>query len=309
MWENGHIWTKRPGPKYDVNSDIGPLDDGRGERSRNPAAVMRWNWGLDRIDSNTPVLDDVYRYGNVTGEGTTLYNLDTGVMISHDDFGGRAVPGYSVGCPTGHERACLSEWAYRGIIDAEVMTRPDGCANHGTHTASAAAGSKYGVASGAEIIPVQVLNCSGSSGDMDVIDGINWAVEHAVNRQPRRPSVLALSLGRHERSWMLNHAVVTAVNFGLLVVVAAANEGGTQLDDSCGGSPASSSSAITVGATGLNEDLIVNGKLSDEAAPHDVLAPFSSIGTCVDIFAPGVEARSSPLDSTQTQTRPRRDLA
>jgi subtilisin family serine protease len=292
-WENGEVWTKRPGPQYELDSPIGPIDDRRnGERTRNNKAFVRWNWGPDRIDSKPPVLDDSYKYSNVTGEGTTLYNLDVGVMVSHDDFGRRSKPGYSSGCPTGTERSCLEGWVYKGAITLDVMNTR-GCDGHGTHTASTAVGALYGVAPKAEVIAVQVLNCSGSSNDESVVDGIEWAVNHAVHRMPRKPSVISLSLGGDTRSHVLNHAVSRAVDFGITVVVAAGNEGGTNEEDACGGSPSSSSSAITVGATGLAEDDIMEGKLidinDDPPVPYDIAAPFSSIGSCVDVFAPGVE--------------------
>lgn len=141
-------WVKLTGRPYDKNSSIGPLDDGkRGVRTRNPSAYMRWNWGLARLDKPKPTLDDTYTYGAATGNGTTVYLLDTGVAISHDEFGGRATPGISVRCRTGEEKDCLSKWAYKGVIDDEVLARDpimrEGCDIHGTHTASTAAGKRY----------------------------------------------------------------------------------------------------------------------------------------------------------------------
>ena len=37
-----------------------------------------------------------------------------GMRLDHLDFGGRAVAGYSVGCPTNTEAECGSLWAYQG---------------------------------------------------------------------------------------------------------------------------------------------------------------------------------------------------
>merc|ERR1711988_1512457 len=130
------------------------------------------------------------------------------------------------------------------------------------------------------------LSCSGSGSDAQVIDGIEWAIEHASTRTPRRPSVMSLSLGG-SRSKSLNNAVARANQLGLLVVVAAGNDA----DDACGGSPSSEASVITVGASGMVEDVLNdNGELVDgEPAVHDEIARFSATGSCVDIFAPGVE--------------------
>ena len=79
--------------------------------------------------------------------------LDTGVRISHADFGGRALPGWSAGCPTGSEFLCgndFSGWLYQGVI-GEGDSR---CHGHGTHCASTVGGKDYGVASGVTIISV-----------------------------------------------------------------------------------------------------------------------------------------------------------
>ena len=67
--------------------------------------------------------------------------LDTGVRISHDDFGGRAVAGWTA--------ASGEYWRPGGVADAT-------CSGHGTHCASTIAGQLYGVAKAATIVTVQV---------------------------------------------------------------------------------------------------------------------------------------------------------
>ena len=298
-WSDGSVWSKLAGPAYDRNSSIGPLEH-MGTRVRNPQAQVRWNWGPDRIDGPETALNDTYRIGVATGEGTTLYNLDTGVMITHDDFNGRAVVGWSAGCPTGYERACSNGWAQGGVIDESVMSRKGGCSGHGTHTSSTAAGSRYGVANGAMIVPVQVLSCEGSADDSMLLDGMVWALEHALNAVPRRPSVIAMSLGGETRSLAIDKMVRRATELGVLVVAAAGNEG----QDACGGSPAGAPEALTVGATGMAEPVIgsfvsANGAWvnPDQLPPtYDTVASFSDFGSCVDIFAPGVELLAAVAD-------------
>lgn len=105
-------------------------------------------WGIDRIDSRTGT-DGSYDDSGSTGAGTRIYILDTGVYIGHNDFGGRAVGGWSDGCQSGTETGCGSTWGYQGVVG-------NGCGDHGTHCASTAAGSEYGVAKGATIVAVQV---------------------------------------------------------------------------------------------------------------------------------------------------------
>lgn len=67
-------------------------------------------WGLDRIDSRSG-LDGVYRFGSATGANSRVYVLDTGIRITHDDFEGRALAGWSYGCETGSEAGCGNNWA------------------------------------------------------------------------------------------------------------------------------------------------------------------------------------------------------
>ena len=64
---------------------------------------------------------------------------------------------------------------------------------------------------------------------------------------------------------------------GVVVVVAAGNSA----DDACFYSPASATSAITVGST----------------TSADLVSPFSNYGTCMDIYAPGSDINSVATNS------------
>ena len=119
-------------------------------------------WGLDRIDLRDG-LDGKYDYGGALGAGSVVYVLDTGVRTSHDDFEGRAEPGWSARC-NDVARNC-TEWAEAGDITAEnfAASKANDCAfsGHGTHVASTVAGKEYGVAKGATVVAVQVLTAAG----------------------------------------------------------------------------------------------------------------------------------------------------
>ncbi|QSB04975.1 S8 family peptidase [Natronoglycomyces albus] len=211
------------------------------------------SWGLDRIDQADLPLDETYNYPN-TASDVTAYILDTGVNLTHEDFAGRMVEGYDAVTPGG---------------DA------DDCQGHGTHVAGTVAGTEYGVAKGASISPVRVLDCNGSGSYAGIIDGIEWATENASG-----PSVANMSLGGPSDA-SLNAAVDASSAAGLTHVVAAGNSG----DNACNYSPAGADSAITVGST----------------TSTDARSSFSSLGECVDLFAPGSDI-TAPWIGSDTAT-------
>lgn len=145
----------------------------------------------------------------------------------------------------------------------------DDCNGHGTHVAGTIGGTTYGVAKQASLVAVRVLDCQGSGATSGIISGIDWVV---ADHQAGQPAVANLSLGGATNA-PLDAAIQSMVNDGISVSVAAGNE--TQ--DACKVSPARTASAITVGASDAN----------------DAAATFSNWGTCVDLFAPGVNVLSS----------------
>lgn len=200
-------------------------------------------WGLDRLDQATG-LDGRFQTP-LTGDNSTIYILDVGVRVTHSEFAGRISLG-------------------KDFVD-EDDDASDDCDPHGTHVAGTAAGTQYGVAKGATIVPVRVLNCEGIGPTTGIIAALEW-----VSQQPDLHKVVSLSLGQ-SRSALLDSAVAELVSLGTSVVAAAGNDS----DDACKFSPAgmggSGGPVITVGAM----------TIADQAAF------FTNAGDCVDIFAPG----------------------
>ena len=216
-------------------------------------------WGLDRIDQQWEPLDGQYHYAG-DGSGTSVYVIDTGINQSHVDFGGRAVAGMDF------------------VTAGGAATD---CHGHGTHVAGTVGGAQYGVAKGARIVAVRVLDCSGSGSSSDVVAALDWvAQQHQA--APAVPAVANMSLGGDAVA-ALDSAVARTTAAGVTVVVAAGNAG----IDACTSSPARAPQAIAVGATDASDNW----------------ASFSNYGSCVALEAPGVAVVSDFIgSSTATAT-------
>jgi subtilisin family serine protease len=187
------------------------------------AAQPRPPYGLDRIDQRALPLNSTYTYG-ATGSGVTAYVVDTGIRLSHRDFGGRAVSGF----------------------DAIDGGRADDCNGHGTHVAGTLGGAAHGVAKSVRLVAVRVLDCAGSGATSGVIAGVDWVTAH---HQPGQPAVANLSLGGFASS-ALDAAVRRSIADGVSYAVAAGNGNAAGVpEDACRVSPARVPEALTVGAS------------------------------------------------------------
>lgn len=184
-------------------------------------------WGLDQI--NAP---EAWARG-VKGAGTVIAVVDTGVDLNHPDLQQKLVQGIDIAagkrdCPPG----------------------PQDENGHGTHVAGIAAAvtdngiGGAGTAPDAKIMPVRVLDESGSGSSDDVAAGIRYAADHGAD-------VINLSLGELpvvSQIAPLNAEIADAIEHawsqGSLVVAAAGNEMFPLCD-----SPAFEKHAVCVAAT------------------------------------------------------------
>ncbi|MFI8372146.1 S8 family serine peptidase [Streptomyces sp. NPDC085466] len=201
------------------------------------------SWGLDRIDQRALPLNQSYTYPDTAGQGVTAYIIDTGVRISHSDFGGRAFNGFDA-------------------VDNDNVSQ-DGN-GHGTHVAGTVAGSAYGVAKKAKIVGVRVLDNNGSGTTAGVVAGIDWVTRNAV-----KPAVANMSLGGGADA-TLDAAVRNSIASGVTYAVAAGNSNANASNYS----PARVSEALTVGST-TNTD--ARSSFSNYGSVVDIFAPGSSI--------------------------------
>jgi subtilisin family serine protease len=196
-------------------------------------------WGLDRIDQPKLPLNNVFQ-SRLDGRGVNIYIVDTGIS-PHDEFDHR-----------------LSNKGLDALRDGRGTSD---CNGHGTHVAGTAAGSMSGVASGATLVPIRVMNCFGSGSLSDILQGLDWIAANG-----KRPGVVNLSIGSNISS-ALDEGVTRLTNAGFTVSVSAGNSNA----DACKQSPSRAPAALTVASS----------------TPNDARSSFSNYGRCVDLFAPG----------------------
>jgi hypothetical protein len=199
-------------------------------------------WGLDRIDQADLPLSNNFNY-ELDGSGVNAYIIDTGILTSHSDFGGRAFSG----------------WDY---IDNDADASD--CNGHGTHVAGTVGGTNWGVAKNVTLTAIRVLDCNGSGTSSGVIAGIDWVTANATF-----PAVANMSLGGGN-SAALDAAVNRAIDAGITFAVAAGNSN----INACSGSPNKVPAAITV-ASSTSADS--RSSFSNWGSCIDLFAPGSGI--------------------------------
>jgi subtilisin family serine protease len=204
-------------------------------------------WGLDRIDQRNLPLDGNYTYPT-TASNVHAYIIDTGIRVTHSEFGGRATPGFDAVTSGGNANDCNG---------------------HGTHVSGTVGGSTYGVAKAVQLVAVRVLDCNGSGSTSGVAAGIDWVTAHAI-----KPAVANMSLGGGADA-TLDAAVSRSIASGVTYGIAAGNGdilGNPQ--NACSTSPARVPEAITVGATQNNDQ---KASFSNYGTCLDIFAPGVSI--------------------------------
>jgi hypothetical protein len=208
-------------------------------------------WGLDRIDERSLPMDGYYRPQH-SGTGVNVYVIDSGIQMTHPEFGGRAIKAVDIVTSGG--------------------TAND-CNGNGTALASIVGGSTYGVAKGATLRAVRVLDCAGSGTFSGLIAGIDWVRTNHV-----KPAVALFGLST--TSSTVGNAVASAISAGVSFAVAA----GDNNANACSYSPGNVAAALTVGAT----------------TASDTRTASSNYGSCVDLSAPGATIPAAGLNGTST---------
>lgn len=268
------LWAKRPAGMYDFVTVS--YKSGRPVFTRHKATskdslskIVSGSYVKGSWDAKAYAFGDTYDsflwgasaikapavWPSTTGGSVIVAVLDTGVA-SHDDLSPQVLPGYD-------------------FIDND--TTPTDLNGHGTHVAGTVAATRNnnlgvaGVAPSAKILPVRVLDASGSGSLTGVANGIIYAVDNGAK-------IINLSLGGTSTTSALEAAVAYAVSKDVLVIAAAGNEGVNSLPSY----PAAYPQVLAVAS--VDKNLAVSG--------------FSSRGSYVDVAGPGGSITSTYLNNS-----------
>ena len=222
------------------------------------ATAQRLPWGINRVDADLSST----KAGNGSGAVSKVnaYIIDTGI----------------------YRHADLS------VVEHVNFAR-DGknrdCYGHGTHVAGIAAArdndrAVVGVAPGASLIGVKVLDCDGVGSHSSVLKGVDWVTANA-----KKPAIANMSLAG-PASRILDDAVRKSARSGVFYSLAAGDNGAS---NACKFSPA------RAGAGTDNGIATVAATNKSNAEPS-----WSNFGKCVDIWAPGVSILSTKMGGGTT---------
>lgn len=208
--------------------------------------------------------------------------IDTGVDLEHPDL--NVAGGVDCTLSSGDQR-----WSTTFYCSSTEGTGGDDDHYHGTHVAGTIGAldngiGVVGVAPGARIWAVKVLDSQGSGYESGIIAGIDWIVEQGAIE------VANMSLGGSGFSQAWYDAIQGAVNSGVAFAVAAGNSD----DDASYYSPAQFDNVLTVSALAdFDGEPGGFGSPTCRSDQDDSLADFSNWGNAVQIAAPGVCIRST----------------
>lgn len=197
--------------------------------------------------------------------------LDTGISLSHSDLN-----------------------VYRQQTFVAGTTSADDDNGHGTHVAGIAAAKDnsigvVGVAPGARLWAVKVLDKDGAGAISTIIKGIDYITQHA-----NQIDVVNLSFGCECTSPALDAAINSSVHAGITYVVAAGNDH----KDASTFSPANDPNAIAVSAIADSDGKCGGAGPATDHGNDDSLADFSNYGKVISIAAPGVNILSTYKDNS-----------
>jgi subtilisin len=235
------------------------------------AFVQTLPTGVNRVDGDLSSTKSGDGRGNVNVD---IGILDSGVDLNHPDLN-----------------------VYRDVTFVSGTSSGNDDYGHGTAVAGVAAAKDnsrgvVGLAPGARIWAIKVLDKNGIGSTSDLIKGIDYVTQHADEID-----VVNLSFGSDGPNEALHTAIINSVAAGVTYVVAAGNEA----KDASSVIPASFPEVITVSAI-VDTDGKCGGMsaISTTVGKDDSFASFSNYGSVVDMAAPGVQIKTTTKGSSYT---------
>lgn len=219
--------------------------------------------GVNRVDGD---LSSTKSGNGGVSINTDIAILDSGIHTSHSD---------------------LNIYHQKTFVSGTSSGNDDN--GHGTHVAGIAAARDnsigvVGIAPGAKLWAIKVLDRNGSGALSTIIKGIDYIKQYASQIE-----VANLSLGCECKSSAFDTAINNAVKAGITFVVASGNSG----KDASTFSPANNPNVIAVSAIGDSDGKCGGTGPSTGYGRDDTLASFSNYGAVVDMTAPGTKIYST----------------
>jgi len=277
---------------FEVKHEFSSFNGFSGEINEDNLETLLDDDRVERIEYNYPVKaflqDSVplinaslvhslqFSNGNITGVDQTVCVIDTGVNKTHSDLNNKVVAEQCY-CQHPGLNCCLDGNGQQSGLDSGFDDN-----GHGTHVAGiiAADGGIVGVAPGADIASVKVLNSTGDGLSDDVILGIEWCV---ANKDNYNISIITMSLGGSLSSTACDNDVMApSVNdaFANGISVIAASGNGNPGSSTQIASPACITNVTAVGSTDKS----------------DAISDFTDRNSLLDLLAPGKNISSTSYD-------------
>lgn len=210
----------------------------------NDSLYRQYQWNLPTIET-----EQGWRVSR-GAQNVVIAVLDTGVQLNHPDLRGKLLRGTN-------------------LVHAGAPAEDD--VGHGTHVTgiiAANVNNNEGVAGLSwynKVMPVKVLDNSGTGSTYTVAEGIIWATDHGAK-------VINMSLGNYAKADFLHDAVKYAADHDVVLISASGNDNTNRP-----GYPAAYPEVLAVAST--NED--------------GTRSSFSNYGDYIDVAAPGASIAST----------------
>lgn len=214
-------------------------------------------------------MDSVWSGTSITGSGSIVAVIDTGVLLNHPDLSGQLVSGYDFISST----SVSNDGDGIDADPSDPGDNPGTSSFHGTHVSGTIAAANntigsVGIAYGAKVMPLRALGVGGGT-DADIMQAMLYAagLSNASGTVPaQKADVINMSLGGYGSSTAFQDVVNQVRNAGVIIIAAAGNDNTSTLSY-----PASYDGVVSVSAIG----------------PDQSRAYYSNYGSMVDVAAPG----------------------